>query len=44
VAIGLVLGRLTPWIHVSADHRVLLTAAGVGSVVGQQEHGIAWRA
>jgi hypothetical protein len=36
VAIFLVLGRLTPWTHVSGDHRLLLTSAGVGSVFGQQ--------
>jgi hypothetical protein len=36
VAIFLVLGRLTPWTHVSGDHRLLLTSAGVGSVCGQQ--------
>ena len=36
VAIFLVLGRLTPWTQVSGDHRVLLTSAGMGSVLGQQ--------
>jgi hypothetical protein len=36
VAIFLVLGRLTPWTHISDDHRVLLTSAGVGSVFGQR--------
>jgi hypothetical protein len=36
VAIVLVLGRLTPWTHLSDDHRLLLTSAGVGSVFGQQ--------
>jgi hypothetical protein len=36
VAIFLVLGRLTPWTHVSDDHRLPLTSAGVGSVFGQQ--------
>jgi hypothetical protein len=36
VAIVLVLGRLTPWTHISDDHRLLLTSAGVGSVLGQQ--------
>jgi hypothetical protein len=36
VAIFLVLGRLTPWTHVFDDHRLLLTSAGVGSVLGQQ--------
>jgi hypothetical protein len=35
-AIFLVLGRLTPWTHSADDHRVLLTSAGVGSVLGQQ--------
>jgi hypothetical protein len=35
-AIFLVLGRLTPWTHISDDHRFLLTSAGVGSVFGQQ--------
>jgi hypothetical protein len=44
VAIVLVRGRLTPWTPVSDAHRLLLTTAGVGSVVGQQEPGIAWRA
>jgi hypothetical protein len=44
VAIVLVRGRLTPWTHVSDDHRLLLTATGVGSGFGQQSHGIAWRA
>jgi hypothetical protein len=28
VAIFLVLGRLTPWTHISDDHRFLLTSAG----------------
>jgi hypothetical protein len=36
VAIVLVLGRLTPWTHISDDHRVLLTSTGAGSVLGQQ--------
>jgi hypothetical protein len=36
VAIFLVLRRLTPWTHISDDHRLLLTSAGVGSVFGQQ--------
>jgi hypothetical protein len=36
VAILLVPGRLTPWTHISDDHRLLLTPAGVGSVLGQQ--------
>jgi hypothetical protein len=36
VAIFLVLGRLTPWTHISDDHRFLLTSAGVGSAFSQQ--------
>jgi hypothetical protein len=36
VAIFLVFGRSTPWTHVSDDHRLLLTSAGGGSVLGQQ--------
>jgi|SRR5882724_10791650 hypothetical protein len=36
VAIFLVRGRLTPWTPIADDHRVLLTSAGVGSVLGQQ--------
>ena len=44
VAIFLILGRLTPWTHVSGNHRWLLTSAGMRSVFGQQYHGIAWRA
>jgi insertion element IS1 protein InsB len=44
MAVFLVLGRLTPGTHISDDHRLLLTSAGVGSVFGQQYHGIAWRA
>jgi hypothetical protein len=36
VAIFLVIGRLTLWTHISDDHRLLLTFAGVGSVLGQQ--------
>jgi hypothetical protein len=36
VAIFLVLGRLTPWTQLSDHHRLLLTSAGLGSVLGQQ--------
>jgi hypothetical protein len=41
VAIVLRRGRLTPWTPVADAHRLLLTTAGVGRVVGQQEPGIA---
>jgi hypothetical protein len=36
MAVFLVLGRLTPWTHISDDHRLLLTSAGVENVFGQQ--------
>jgi hypothetical protein len=36
VTIFLKLGRLTLWTHISDDHDLLLTSAGLGSDVGQQ--------
>lgn len=36
MAVFLVLGRLTPWTHISDDHRFLLTSTGLENVFGQQ--------
>jgi hypothetical protein len=35
MAVFLMLGRLTPWTHISEDHRSLLTSAGVENIFGQ---------
>jgi len=42
VTIFLILGRLTPWTHVSENHGFLLTSIFSAYVFGQQSHGIGW--